>query len=184
METIIRSIEELRKWINTPPRSYYLAGAVLVGGGAAVYAALATTPAVAPHLDAAPRGVMAEKPLPPATFPAGGIIIKQFGNFAEIRDPFTPLSSTTPAPVPNRPVTTVPAATAGGANGEKPTASLPTLVGIVIANGQQAALIRWEGKTGTYQLRERVGQEQLTAVDRESVTLSGPTGERILKLGR
>lgn len=106
---------------------------------------------------------------------------------AVVRDPFA-------VPQEFQPIAVVSAASPLAKNNlsvQKSAALSPTmpeisleLVGIVSGGGQQVAIIKKDGVSRSYLIKEYIGPYQLITIDTRSATLQGPQGQKVLSLER
>lgn len=68
--------------------------------------------------------------------------------------------------------------------GKAAAVKLPVLVGVVGAGEQWAAIIRLGNESRSYQLHEYAGSYQVVAITIDSVTVAGPAGVVVLRVGR
>ncbi|HWR41455.1 MAG TPA: hypothetical protein VN611_18330 [Patescibacteria group bacterium] len=117
-------------------------------------------------------------PPSPAAISPRSVAVKNYGNWAELRDPFRYGGSagylTAAGPAVAEP------ATLAARNGSN---SLPVLTGVVLG-GEPVAIMRWAGKSQAYKIRERIGDYTVIAIDASSVILAGSAGSHTLVLGR
>lgn len=106
----------------------------------------------------------------------------------EVRDPFAVPKEFQPvvAPVPPELPPVKSHASVSGINSS--SSNLPEsqlmLVGVVSGGGQKVAIIKNGSNSRTYQIEDFVGPYQLLSVEKTSVTLWGPQGEKVLTLAR
>ena len=151
------------------PKYIFLLTGVCLAGIWLWFQTAADVPAPLPAVKAPLSASTAAPPVPV-------VPVKNYGNWEEIKDPFLQQNA-------NRPETLLAGPAAAASGGKTPAEPLPILTGIVIGT-EPVAIIRWGGKSKSYQLRERVGEYIVTAIEPQSVTLQGPAGSRTLQVGR
>ena len=113
---------------------------------------------------------------PPGRMPIG------FEPGRMLRDPFALPGQF--APVQSAGDQALPIAVRSVSAAKAATVKLPVLVGVVGAGEQWAAIIRLGNESRSYQLHEYAGSYQVVAITIDSVTVAGPTGVVVLRLGR
>ncbi|MBP2639060.1 MAG: hypothetical protein H6Q66_11 [Firmicutes bacterium] len=158
-------------------------GGLLLAGAVIFYvnSAVSAPPAVSKVQSAAPAKAPAVRPVP------------EKREAKEMRDPFAaPAEFRQESAVNGQAqaaaagsVSGVAAPVAADANGLRAAkAALPVLQGIAASGGQRMAVLQVGGQSRSYRLLERAGPYEVIAIEKDSVTLSGPDGKTVLAMER
>ena len=158
---------------------------VLFGLAAIGAVFLLTNPAMSPN-PASPGPTVAVSPAPPVVAPGSPInnktpVMPEGAQLAGLpaRDIFAPPAEYARM-LPQEPR----AGAAGGNRVSQAAGPMPVLTGIIIGDSTRVAILRQGTISRSHRVGESAGSYRIASIGSDSVTLTGPTGTVVLKMGQ